>query len=128
MMRYLEDDFSLDYKLPTEFLLDVEQLWKVFGPGRAESAIQLAEGGASRAEILEGTGQLPKFEGDLFKTAAGDRDLYLIPTAEVPLTILHRDEILAVGGSRPALESFKAFRGRPPSVDALLRHSGMILA
>jgi oligopeptidase A len=38
------------------------------------------------------------------------------------------DEILAVGGSRPALESFKAFRGREPSVDALLRHSGMISA
>jgi oligopeptidase A len=36
-----------------------------------------------------------------------------------------RDEILAVGGSRPALESFKAFRGREPSVDALLRHNGM---
>jgi oligopeptidase A len=36
-----------------------------------------------------------------------------------------RDEILAVGGSRPALESFKAFRGREPTVDALLRHSGM---
>ncbi len=35
------------------------------------------------------------------------------------------DEILAVGGSRPALESFKAFRGREPRVDALLRHSGM---
>ena len=35
------------------------------------------------------------------------------------------DEILAVGGSRPALESFKAFRGREPSIDALLRHSGM---
>lgn len=35
------------------------------------------------------------------------------------------DEILAVGGSRPAIESFKAFRGREPSVDALLRHSGM---
>jgi seryl-tRNA synthetase len=46
------------------------------------------------AETLTGTGQLPKFEGDLFKTAAGDRDLYLIPTAEVPLTNLHRDEIL----------------------------------
>ena len=41
---------------------------------------------------LEGTGQLPKFEGDLFKV--GERDLYLIPTAEVPLTNLHRDEIL----------------------------------
>jgi len=39
-----------------------------------------------------------------------------------------RDEILAVGGSRPALDSFKAFRGRAPSVDALLRHNGMILA
>jgi oligopeptidase A len=38
------------------------------------------------------------------------------------------DEILAVGGSRPALESFKAFRGREPRVDALLRHNGMIAA
>ena len=38
------------------------------------------------------------------------------------------DEILSVGGSRPAIESFKAFRGREPSVDALLRHSGMIEA
>jgi oligopeptidase A len=37
-------------------------------------------------------------------------------------------EILAVGGSRPALESFKAFRGREPRVDALLRHSGMVPA
>jgi oligopeptidase A len=37
-----------------------------------------------------------------------------------------RDEILAVGGSRPALESFKAFRGREPKIDALLRHNGMI--
>ena len=34
-------------------------------------------------------------------------------------------EILSVGGSRPALESFTAFRGREPSIDALLRHSGM---
>src|SRR5688572_684969 len=39
-----------------------------------------------------------------------------------------RDEILAVGGSRPAAESFRAFRGRAPSVDALLRHNGMIAA
>ncbi|MBS4679827.1 M3 family metallopeptidase, partial [Klebsiella pneumoniae] len=36
-----------------------------------------------------------------------------------------QQEILAVGGSRPAIESFKAFRGREPSIDALLRHSGM---
>ena len=42
---------------------------------------------------LYGTGQLPKFEQDLFKIA-GDWDLYLVPTAEVPLTNLHRGEIL----------------------------------
>jgi len=41
-----------------------------------------------------GTGQLPKFEGDLFKTSAGERELFLIPTAEVPLTALHAEEIL----------------------------------
>jgi seryl-tRNA synthetase len=45
----------------------------------------------NNAETLFGTGQLPKFEQDLFLTREG---LYLIPTAEVPLTNLHRDEIL----------------------------------
>jgi oligopeptidase A len=38
------------------------------------------------------------------------------------------NEILSVGGSRPALESFVAFRGREPKIDALLRHSGMVEA
>jgi seryl-tRNA synthetase len=51
-----------------------------------------------KAEALRGTGNLPKFEADLFKTFRGDpedRDpLYLIPTAEVPVTNLHADEIL----------------------------------
>jgi oligopeptidase A len=37
-----------------------------------------------------------------------------------------RAEVLAQGGSRPALESFVAFRGRPPQIDALLRHNGMM--
>lgn len=36
-----------------------------------------------------------------------------------------RSAILEVGGSRPAMASFKAFRGREPSLDALLRHQGM---
>src|SRR5215471_3898584 len=45
------------------------------------------------ADALRGTGNLPKFEQDLFKIA-GDWDLFLIPTAEVPLTNLHRTEIL----------------------------------
>jgi oligopeptidase A len=37
----------------------------------------------------------------------------------------YRQAILEAGGSRPAMESFKAFRGREPSLDALLRHQGM---
>ena len=37
----------------------------------------------------------------------------------------YRETILEAGGSRPAMESFKAFRGREPSLDALLRHQGM---
>ncbi len=52
-----------------------------------------------KASALEGTGNLPKFEADLFKTQRheGDDDggtLYLIPTAEVPLTNIHADEII----------------------------------
>ncbi len=51
--------------------------------------------------------------GSVLDTATGER---------------FRREILAVGGSRPALDSFKAFRGREPSPDALLRHNGMVAA
>ncbi|MFF8813751.1 serine--tRNA ligase [Streptomyces pactum] len=43
---------------------------------------------------MTGTGQLPKFEEDLFKTGVAERDLFLIPTAEVPLTNLYADEII----------------------------------
>jgi seryl-tRNA synthetase len=48
------------------------------------------------AETMVGTGQLPKFEDDLFKTVEPEhgRALYLIPTAEVPLTAMHAGEIL----------------------------------
>ena len=45
-----------------------------------------------KARALEGTGNLPKFEQDLFKVDGGE--FYLIPTAEVPVTNLHRDEVL----------------------------------
>lgn len=45
-----------------------------------------------RSDIMVGTGQLPKFGEDMYKVE--DEDLWLIPTAEVPLTNLHRDEIL----------------------------------
>ncbi len=57
-----------------------------------------------------------------FEEAQGDPNRL----AETGLAF-HR-EILSVGGSRPALESFTAFRGREPSIDALLRHNGMVSA
>lgn len=46
------------------------------------------------ADSMRGTGQLPKFEEDLFATAVGDTKRYLIPTSEVPLTNIVRDEIV----------------------------------
>jgi seryl-tRNA synthetase len=45
-------------------------------------------------ESMYGTGQLPKFADDLFRVPHGDRDLWLISTAEVPVTNLYRDEVL----------------------------------
>jgi len=46
-------------------------------------------------------------------------------TLSVEIGRKYRQSILEAGGSRPAMESFKAFRGREPSLDALLRHQGM---
>src|SRR5204862_7481601 len=45
-----------------------------------------------RRDVMTGTGQLPKFEDDMYRL--GTDDLFLIPTAEVPVTNLHRDEII----------------------------------
>ncbi|MGA2346050.1 MAG: serine--tRNA ligase [Candidatus Sulfotelmatobacter sp.] len=46
------------------------------------------------SESMYGTGQLPKFAADLFRVPDGEKDLWLIPTAEVPVTNLYRDEVL----------------------------------
>jgi len=46
------------------------------------------------SESMYGTGQLPKFASDLFRVPHGEKDLWLIPTAEVPVTNLYRDEVL----------------------------------
>lgn len=62
------------------------------------------------AEVLSADA-FAKFEEDgVFERSSGER---------------FRREVLAVGGTRPALESFKAFRGREPQIDALLRHNGI---
>src|SRR5450432_2046822 len=46
------------------------------------------------SESMYGTGQLPKFAQDLFRVPHGEKDFWLIPTAEVPVTNLYRDEVL----------------------------------
>ena len=56
----------------------------------------------ARRDAMMGTGQLPKFEDDVYRTTD---DLFLIPTAEVPLTNLHRDEII----SRPLPLAYVAY-------------------
>jgi len=58
------------------------------------------------SESLYGTGQLPKFEQDLFKVPHGERDLWLIPTAEVPVTNIFRDETLEASRLPISLTAF----------------------
>jgi seryl-tRNA synthetase len=70
----------------TNFFLDVHV--------REQGYTEVAPPAMANADSLFGTGQLPRLEADLFQTREG---LYLIPTAEVPLTNLHRDEILKAG-------------------------------
>ena len=67
-----------------------------------EAATRAANDAHVAGQTLEGTGALDADTGERFKR-----------------------EVLAVGGVRPAADSFKAFRGRAPQIDALLRHSGM---
>ena len=74
-----------------EFMLDLHT--------REHGYTEIAPPFLANTDALIGTGNLPKFEEDLFKVS-GDWDLYLVPTAEVPLCNLHREEILD-GASLP---------------------------
>jgi len=67
----------------TQFMLDLHT--------REHGYIEIEPPLLVRREILQGTGQLPKFEDDVYRTTD---DLFLVPTAEVPLTNLYKDEIL----------------------------------
>ncbi|MGC2208570.1 MAG: serine--tRNA ligase [Candidatus Korobacteraceae bacterium] len=58
------------------------------------------------SESMYGTGQLPKFESDLFKVPQGERDLWLIPTAEVPVTNIFRNETLDAARLPVSLTAF----------------------
>jgi seryl-tRNA synthetase len=58
------------------------------------------------SESMYGTGQLPKFASDLFRVPHGEKDLWLIPTAEVPVTNLYRDETLDQAGLPISLTAY----------------------
>jgi seryl-tRNA synthetase len=58
------------------------------------------------SDSMYGTGQLPKFAADLFRVPHGEKDLWLIPTAEVPVTNLYRDEILDAAGLPISLTAY----------------------
>jgi oligopeptidase A len=67
--------------------------------------------GYAWAEVLSADAYGAFEETDVFSADTGSRFAH---------------EVLAVGGSRPAMDSFRAFRGREPNMDALLRHQGLV--
>jgi seryl-tRNA synthetase len=80
---YLGEGARLERAL-IQFMLDIQT--------REHGYVEVLPPFLVTAEALQGTGNLPKFEEDLFKVR--EKELYLIPTAEVPLTNMHREEIL----------------------------------
>jgi oligopeptidase A len=85
----------------------------IFGGGYAAGYYSYKWAEVLSADAYEAFEEAAKTSGSTLDAATGER---------------FWREILSVGGSRPALESFRAFRGREPKPDALLRHSGMALA
>ena len=85
----------------------------IFGGGYAAGYYSYKWAEVLSADAYEAFEEAAKTSGSTLDAATGER---------------FWSEILSVGGSRPALESFRAFRGREPKPDALLRHSGMALA
>jgi oligopeptidase A len=85
----------------------------IFGGGYAAGYYSYKWAEVLSADAYEAFEEAAKTSGSTLDAATGER---------------FWREILSVGGSRPALESFKAFRGREPQPDALLRHNGMAVA
>ena len=82
----LRGDLARLHRAIAQFMLDIHT--------RDEGYTEMYVPYLANAQALFGTGQLPKFEEDLFKTALGDRHFYLIPTSEVSLTNLVADSVL----------------------------------
>jgi oligopeptidase A len=96
--------------LPPDWQRFPQSFSHIFAGGYAAGYYSYKWAEVLSADAFEAFEEAEKQRGAVLDAATGSRFL---------------DEILAVGGSRPALESFKAFRGREPRVDALLRHNGM---
>jgi oligopeptidase A len=96
--------------LPPDWQRFPQSFSHIFAGGYAAGYYSYKWAEVLSADAFEAFEEAERARGAVLDAATGSRFL---------------DEILAVGGSRPALESFKAFRGREPRVDALLRHNGM---
>jgi oligopeptidase A len=96
--------------LPPDWQRFPQSFSHIFAGGYAAGYYSYKWAEVLSADAFEAFEEAEKSTGVVLDTATGQRYL---------------NEILAVGGSRPALESFMAFRGRAPRVDALLRHNGM---
>jgi len=99
--------------LPPEWNRFPNSFSHIFAGGYAAGYYSYKWAEVLSADAYEAFEEAAKVKGSTLDTATGKRFL---------------EEILAVGGSRPAIESFKAFRGREPKPDALLRHNGMVAA
>ena len=135
-----------------EFAMFDMRLHSDFDPQGTRTPLELLEEVRSKVAVMKAPAfnRLPNSFGHLFAGASYAAGYYSYKWAEVLSADAYsafeeqRDdehgvldprtgsrflaEVLSVGGSRPAMESFKAFRGREPSVEALLRHNGMIAA
>ena len=99
--------------VPPEWNRFPQSFSHIFGGGYAAGYYSYKWAEVLSADAYEAFEEAAKISGSTLDAATGER---------------YWREILSVGGSRPAIESFKAFRGREPKPDALLRHSGMVAA
>ncbi|MCX7218376.1 MAG: M3 family metallopeptidase, partial [Burkholderiales bacterium] len=95
---------------PPEFNRFQHSFGHIFAGGYAAGYFSYKWAEVLSADAYGAFEEAAKIEGSTLSRSAGKK---------------FQDEVLEVGGSRPAIASFRAFRGRAPSIDALLRHSGM---
>ena len=111
--RELLDEIRANFAvvIPPEFNRFLHSFNHIFAGGYAAGYYSYKWAEVLSADVYSAFEEVQTDGGDIISPAMGNHLL---------------EEILAVGGSRSAMESFLAFRGRKPSIDALLRHSGLV--